>query len=286
MKINFEYPSFNKQSSFEVFLKSQDSQILPLHCHPNYELNLVIEGNGTRYVGNNSEKFEEGDLVLLAPGVPHRWENEGNIKCPYSSLVFHWQEEFLGNAWKFAPEFKNIRMLFELSCKGIKFDKYIGKEIKNKQKELLTLPPFEKCVLLLQLLNDLAKAQEFEILCNNVSLFDNNINNSRIDLVCQYIEKKYSEKITLSEMASLVNMSEGAFSRFFSKTTKKPFFSFLNEYRTKIACNLLKETDMRANEIGYACGYESLQFFYRQFMKYIECSPQTYRKKTQSVAIQ
>src|SRR5690606_6668796 len=121
----------------------------------------------------------------------------------YSSLVFQWQEEFLGNAWKFAPEFTNIRKLFELSCKGIKFDKYIGKEIRNKQEALLTLPAFEKCVLLLQLLNDLAKANEYKVLCDEEPLLDRQFPNSRIDLVCQFIEEKYSEKITLSEIAAL-----------------------------------------------------------------------------------
>ena len=94
MKISFEYPSFNKQSSFDVFLKSQDSEDLPMHCHPNYELNLVIRENGIRYVGENSEKFEEGDLVLLTPGVPHRWVNDDDIKHPYSSLVFICRKNF------------------------------------------------------------------------------------------------------------------------------------------------------------------------------------------------
>jgi AraC-like DNA-binding protein/quercetin dioxygenase-like cupin family protein len=279
MKINFEYPLFNKENSFMIFLKSQESEISPLHCHPNYEMNFVIEGSGTRHVGNNTENFEEGDLILLAPRVPHRWENTCSNQYHYSSLVFQWEEEFLGNAWQSTPEFNNIRKLLELSCKGIKFDKYIGKEIKNKQTDLLTLPPFEKLVLLLQLLNELSKAEEFKVLCDQDFLFKNNVPNARINSVCQFVEERYSEKITLTDVASLVNMSEGAFSRFFSQATKKPFFSFLNEYRAKMACKLLAETDMRANEIGYACGYESLQFFYRQFMKYIECSPQVYRKK-------
>jgi AraC-like DNA-binding protein/quercetin dioxygenase-like cupin family protein len=281
MKINFEYPLFNEKNSFMIFLKNQESEVSPLHCHPNYEMNFVIEGSGTRHVGNNTENFEEGDLILLAPRVPHRWENTCNKQYTYSSLVFQWQEEFLGNAWQSTPEFNSIRKLLELSCKGIKFDKYIGKEIKNKQTDLLTLPPFEKLVLLLQLLNELSKTDEFKVLCDQDLVFNNSIPNTRIKSVCQFVEERYSEKITLTDVASLVNMSEGAFSRFFSQATKKPFFSFLNEYRAKMACKLLAETDMRANEIGYACGYESLQFFYRQFLKYIQCSPQVYRKKIQ-----
>lgn len=278
MKANFEYNLLEKHSS-RIFLKNQISENTPFHYHANYEMNFVIKGHGIRYVGSNKEDFEEDDLILLAPRIPHRWENTCNNKNAYSSLVFQWQEEFLGNAWQSTPEFNNIQKLLNLSCKGIKFDKYIGKEIKKKQTKFLTLPPFEKLVLLLQLLNELSKADEFKVLCDKDFLFNNKLPNTRINSVYNFVEEKYSEKITLSDVASLVNMSEGAFSRFFSQVTKKPFFSFLNEFRAKMACKLLTETDMRANEIGYACGYESLQFFYRQFKKYIQCSPQVYRKK-------
>lgn len=278
MKINFESPLFNKENSFSIFLKNQEPGSPPLHCHPNYEMNFVIEGSGTRNVGNHTEDFEEGDLILLAPGIPHRWENAGNKRYPYSSLVFQWREEFLGDTGLFIPEFKNIRKLFDLSNQGIKFDKSVSKEIKNKQSDFLTLPPFEKLVLLLQLLNEMGKVDEFKVLCDEPSALKYNTPSFRIKTVYDFIKEKYSEKIILSDVASLVNMSECAFSRFFSQATSKPFFSFLNEYRTKVACKLLVETDMRANEIGYACGYESIQFFYRQFLKYTECTPQAYRK--------
>lgn len=277
MRANFEYPLLPKNSS-SIFLKTQGVENAPLHSHPNYEMNFVIKGNGTRYVGNNIGDFEEGDLILLAPSVPHRWQNTSKKQNDYSSLVIQWGENFLGKDWLLTPEFKDIRRLLELSSKGIKFDKYIGKEIKRKQSALLILPPFEKLILLLQLLNELAKSNEFKILCDQEFSFNNHIPNSRIDIICNFIKEKYSEKITLANAAALVNMSEGAFSKFFSQTTKKPFFSFLNEYRIKMACKLLSETDLRANEIGYACGYECLQFFYRQFMKYTGYSPQTYRK--------
>ncbi len=282
MRANFEYPLFPQNSS-SIFLKSQGDENAPLHCHPNYEMNFVIKGQGTRYIGNNIGDFEDGDLILLAPSVPHRWQNSGKKQHNYKSLVIQWGEDFLCKEWLLNPELKDIRRLLELSVKGIKFDKYIGKEIKRKQAGLLILPPFEKLILLLQLLNDLAKSNEFKILCDEEFSFNTHIPNSRLDIICNFIKEKYPEKITLANAASLVNMSEGAFSKFFSQTTKKPFFSFLNEYRIKMARKLLSETDMRANEIGYACGYECLQFFYRQFMKYAECSPQTYRKKGQSL---
>ena len=81
-------------------------------------MNFVIHGHGKRFVGDNTEDFEDNDLILLAPRLPHRW-NTSNKQSAYSSLVFQWKEEFLGNAWNFTPELKNIQKLLGLSSKGI-----------------------------------------------------------------------------------------------------------------------------------------------------------------------
>ena len=43
------------------------------HFHSEYEINLVINGRGERIVGDNIEKFEGTDLVMIGPNVPHRW---------------------------------------------------------------------------------------------------------------------------------------------------------------------------------------------------------------------
>lgn len=279
MKPNFEYPLLKPEDSFRTFLKKQDVQQTPLHYHPNYEMNFVINGLGTRYVGDNIEQFEEGDLILLAPNIPHCWKSTPKSPQPYASLVIQWKDDFLGAGWNNIAEFGHISRLLKLSSKGIKFDKYVANEIRNRQAELLMLPPFEKLLLLLKLLNDLGKTNEFKILSNEELPLENTVYNARIEVVSRYIKERYAEKITLAKVAKLVNMSEGAFSRFFSKTTRKPFFTFLNEYRIRMACKVLAETDMNADEVGYACGYECLQFFYRQFTKYVGCSPQVFRKK-------
>jgi AraC-like DNA-binding protein len=80
-------------------------------------------------------------------------------------------------------------------------------------------------------------------------------------------------------------MTEEYFSRYFSKTMKKPFFEFLNEYKINRACKLLIETDKQISEICYASGFESIPFFYRQFKKFKDCQPKTYRMNYQKVSL-
>lgn len=275
---NFKDSLLKPEETLRAFLKKQEAVQTSFHYHAAYEMNFVIKGLGTRHIGNSTEEFEEGDLILLGPNIPHCWRNNNERQYPYASLVIHWKDNFMGSGWGKILEFENIHRLLSLSNKGIKFDKYIAKEIKHRQSELLMLPPFEKLMLLMQLLNALAQANEFQTLNDKEQPLNCNANYSRIDMVYRFIKEQYAEKISLAQIAALVNMSEGAFSRFFSQTTGKPFFSFLNEYRIKMACKFLTETDMNADETGYACGYESVQFFYRQFSKYVKSTPQAFRK--------
>lgn len=282
MKTNFSQPFETASGSFRAFLKTQDSGKVSHHHHPSFEMNYVIKGEGTRFVGTREDYFEEGDLILLAPGIPHHWANKQKKNAGYSSLVMQWDEGFLGNTWQETPEFQSIGRLLNLSTKGLVFDKSFGKEIKHYQTDLLTLPPFERLILLLRILNEFGKSEDYKMLSEEGFQPKNAIPNSRIEKVLAFVKEKYADKITLKMVSSLVHMSEGAFSRYFSQVCKKPFFTYLNEYRISRSCQLLVETDMRINEIGYACGYDCLQFFYRQFMKYIQCAPQDYRRKFQA----
>jgi len=273
-------PEATDRGSFRTFLKNIDSGTTKTHHHPSYELNLVLKGEGTRYVGTHQDYFEEGDLVLIGPDIPHNWVNKKlNSSAIYSSLVLQWDKKFVDGMCQVTPEFNQIGKLLSLSAKGVVLNKEYGKDIRKRKTDLLNLPPFERIILLLQLLNEFSKSDEYKFLSAEGFNPKKSIPNSRFEKIQSFVEENYSEKISLKTISSVINMSAGAFSRYFSQTFNKPFFTYLNEFRIGKSCNFLETTDMRINEIGYACGYDCLQFFYRQFMKYNNCAPLEYRRK-------
>lgn len=279
MKAVYSQVLLQPENSFKTYVKVSKQFDSPWHYHPEYELTFIINSSGVRYVGNNIENFEKNDLVLLGPNLPHCWKNTGFQKDPCSSLVIQWKEDLLGTNLPVIPEFKNIHTLLQLSQKGLKFSKKIAEDFRKNHKKFLTLQPFNRYISFLGWLNEMSYTNDYTTLCEQGFTSDLNYENSRrINIVYQYLKEHYNKKIVLADVASLINMSEEAFSRFFSKTIQKPFFSFLNEYRINIATKLLIETDMQVAEICYNCGYESLPFFYRQFIKYKNCPPQAYRK--------
>src|SRR3546814_19530298 len=80
MKAHFEQVMSLPENSFKVFLHEVNEFDAPWHYHPEYELTLILQSKGIRYVGNSMENFEEGDLVLLGPNLPHCWKNTEDHK--------------------------------------------------------------------------------------------------------------------------------------------------------------------------------------------------------------
>jgi AraC-like DNA-binding protein len=248
----------------------------PWHYHPEYELTLVLNHHGVRYVGNNIEHFLDHDLVLLGSNLPHTWINSGTEKDNPNAYVIFLHDEFI--RWLNNDQFPNIVQLLDRSSQGIKFSKEVALAIKCKLLELFTADQFERCIILMQILKELAATDDFHLLSTQGFTTELKPTKSdRINTIYQFVSNNYQRKIYLEEVASKVNMSEESFSRFFSKTMMKSFFTFLNEYRISNACKLLIETDKQISEICYKSGFDSIPFFYKQFKRFMNCQPRTFR---------
>ena len=50
----------------------------PWHFHKEYELVYIDKTKGTRFIGDQVSFFDDGDLVLLGPNIPHLYRNSDN----------------------------------------------------------------------------------------------------------------------------------------------------------------------------------------------------------------
>ncbi len=281
MKPAYKSVSQIDSKSFKVIRQDNKQEFdFPWHYHPEFELTFISNTRGIRYVGNNIENFYENDFVLLGSNLPHCWINTSDQSAPSGAVVIYLNQDLV--QWLSNEQFSAIHLLFENSNQGIRFNPCVALKVKSKLYELLNADPFEKYIILLQVLNELSNTTEFRLLSQMGFAYElNPTNNERINAVYQFVRKNYQRKISLAEVAAHVNMSEEYFSRFFSKSLMKSFFSFLNEYRINLACKSLIETDKQVSEICYNAGFESIPFFYRQFKKIKDCPPQAYRLKYQ-----
>ncbi len=275
MKAVYEKVNFQSGSSITAFSVESDRFDAPWHFHPEIELTYVVESRGMRYVGNNLSDFHPGDLILLGSNLPHCWINEEPNTAPSKAIVIQWHAELFHTI----PEFEEIRQLLLKANRGLKLSPRDPEGILQSLSKIAQLKPLQRLLALSHVLFELAtNATASQLAGDSYDSDLSSTTNSRIEIIQQYVRAHYTTKIKLADISNQLNMTEQAFSRFFSKVMNRPFFVFLNEYRCNIASRLLLETDLQVTEIAFKCGYESLPFFYQQFRKFKEHSPREFRK--------
>ena len=122
MKASFESLNSTGSNSFLVRKFEEQRFSAPYHFHPEYELTLITEGFGKRYVGTNMQDYFPGDLVLLGSNLPHCWKTEEKAGILNSeSIVIQFKHDFMGADFFDKPEMKLIQQLLNNSKRGIQF---------------------------------------------------------------------------------------------------------------------------------------------------------------------
>lgn len=278
MKAEYRSISPSLGSSFSTTLFEGKEFIASWHFHPQYELTYILGSSGIRYVGDNMGNFEYGDLVLVGSNLPHCWKTIGEQKEEVRCIIVQWDEEMLED-WLEKKEFQHIKQLLALASRGIRFDFETALKVESKLLNLIDLPPFERLLSFLQILQELAVNANHHFLAGEGFTTNLTIKESeRVNLIYNYVREYYNQQISLDDVSKKIAMNKESFCRFFKKTFRKSFFEFINEYKISMATKMLINTDLTASEIGYEVGYNNLSFFNRQFNKFVKMSPSKYRK--------
>lgn len=99
-----------------------------------------------------------------------------------------------------------------------------------------------------------------------------------IRLACEYVQRHYSEPITLECVCREVGFSVSYFSAFFKKETGESFVHYLTRIRMEHAKELLARTNLPVSQICTQVGYNDLKHFTQTFRKETDLSPGQYRK--------
>ena len=257
----------------------------PVHHHSDFELNLVIGSYGERIVGDSVENISELDLVMTGPNVPHAWFGADDEKRHVVTIQF--SEKFIDSTLLEKRLFKNIKELLYESRRGIVFTRETQEKMKEKILILTKLQGFQTVLAFFSILHELS-VSDHRILTSNKFDSQDIVRTSksrRIAKVCEYIEANYQKQIKLHDVATLVNMSESAFSHFFKKRTRCTYTDYLINMRIAKSCQLLSETTQTVAEICYLCGFENMSNFMRIFKKKKNVSPAKYREFMEQMLI-
>jgi len=282
MQITYEKLVTDENSLFHYQEFLQPRFTSSFHLHDEFELIVILKSHGKLYVGNNVTNFNDGDLFLFAPRLPHCFYNtRGYENCgePAHAVVIFFRKDFLGSSFFEKTEASQLNRLINKSEFGIQIINPPGEIISrivsiNKKRNL------ERLGDLLLIMNEMAGKKDVKLLTGSDNLTALNFSDSKIiNDVYKYVAENFQKKIIFSNAASVANMQKAAFCRYFKRKTKKKFTSFVNETRVMHARKLLEETDKSITEIAFSCGYENISYFNRQFRLYCDLSPNGFREQ-------
>lgn len=95
----------------------------------------------------------------------------------------------------------------------------------------------------------------------------------------EYLDTHYAEKLTLSELADKMYVSQWHLSKLLNGHTKKSFNELLNEARIREAQWLLTDFSLRVGDIAEMVGFVDIAHFSRVFKKYTGLSANEYRNR-------
>lgn len=94
-----------------------------------------------------------------------------------------------------------------------------------------------------------------------------------------YIAAHYMDSnLSLNEISEYIGITASYLSSLFAEVTGQNFSGYLNEFRIEQAKLLLRTTGRTITEVGYKCGFNSVQSFSRSFKKFTRMTPNGYRE--------
>lgn len=284
-EVHRESPPFTDEDLIYVVDRRKDQYTFPIHTHDVYELNFTIGGKGVqRIVGDNIENIDNYDLVLIdGDTLEHGWFNTNNVYInSVREITIQFSKSLISENLLNKRQFASIKQMFVNSKKGISFSLNTILKVKPFILSLTTEENgFRVIIDLLNLLYELSNATDSKILASNTyaNTSEEKCEDGRLAIVLDYIHRNYDKNIHLHDVASMINMSDAGFSRYFKNIMGGVNLTmYIIQYRISKAAWMIIHTDKTISEICYATGFDSLSYFHRQFKVIKGYTPNEFRK--------
>jgi len=256
-----------------------------LHAHPEIQIMLILQSEGTLIAGDYVGRFEAGNLFVIGSNLPHVFRNDqiyyhSGKRLKAHSISLYFNQNYLGEHFWQLDEMGPVRSFVEKAGRGLQV---YGRTKESVEKEILRISKLqgvEKIISFFEILKLLTASRELKPL--SVSHYREGYSESegkRMNNILQFTFQESHRKIYIDEVASIANLSTEAFCRYFKIRTGKTYTNFLNEVRISNACKLLINEDQSIQDVCFQVGFSNLSNFNRVFKKITGKTPSNYMNK-------
>lgn len=251
------------------------------HHHPEYELTLTLNSRGQRFIGDHIGAYDDGDLVLIGPYLPHTWSSidKPDPAQPHIALVMWFLPDWADHLTAKFPELRSVGAMLARAATGLHFSPATAATARPLIENLFSRPPTERFLLLLQVLSLLAADRDATPLAATApNATSPSADRTRIDRVLDHIHAHFAEPITIAALSDIAALSPSGLHRTFLRHTHQTVSQYLIRLRIGRACALLSATNLPIGQIAGDIGYDSPANFNRQFKALKGATPRQYRQ--------
>lgn len=284
MKPFLEKVTSADDSSWTMLNRRLDDTIpFEWHHHPEYELTLTLNSRGQRFVGDHIGTYDDADLVLLGPNLPHTWSSTSkvNADAPHVAQVMWFKPDWADGLITTLTELAPVANLLDRADAGLKFTPETTALVRPTIEAIFDKPPSERLLSLLDVLLQLSSAKDAEALSSPTHRSTNitSPDQTRIDRVLEYIHANYTGKLNVDDLADLAALSPSGFHRLFRRHTRLTLTQYITRLRIGEACAQLTRTERPIAHIADSVGYHALANFNRQFRALKQITPRDFRNR-------
>lgn len=273
-------------TQFPVAAYTEDLVSEPIywHWHKEWEIGVVIEGEGIYALDNKQYRLKKGDCFVANSEVLHAGWPSGQTEDALMHVnVFHprivggsietvfWQKYVLpmmeNKSFRSVvlvdddPNKETLASLIEAVWQHCQ-DKEVGYEfaVRNALSDLMLL------------VYKLYKEEPGYVSAKVTR------DEARIKSMMTYIHEHYGEDISLSQLADCARISESECLRCFKRVIGMSPIQYVKYHRIQNAKILLANTTEKIVNIGIQCGFQDMSYFSKTFQQECGCTPSEYRK--------
>jgi AraC-like DNA-binding protein len=248
--------------------------------HPEYEIHLVRNASGVALVGDHIGHFGAGHLTVVGSGLPHDWVTvvAPGTQILKRDIVVQFDPARIRAAASVLPELSEVEPFLRKGLRGLSFHGETRRVAAAILEEMGRMSALDRLSQFLRLLHLLSVSDDYEILSSETFMPTLDLSAlAAIQRALGFIHQSFTRDIALGDVASMVSMSETAFSRFFKKNTGNTFTEHITSLRIAEACKLLSDTGTAITDICFEVGYSNISNFNRKFKERRGMTPSRYR---------
>jgi AraC-like DNA-binding protein len=280
---------FTRNSAFSIdYLNSGKESRKPIgDSHDSFELAFFIRADIDIFVEDTKYHIQDGDILLINPFDIHRIFYNPNHD--YTRYVLQFKASFIHDLLV-AMGLLSLQKALQLKKnKRVSLDIKTRIQVEERFRVLLEsyshLPLQgedllceavlkQELILLLIKYDSLSKAQRPLRVSRQLD--------QQMREIIYYIDEQYMNPIQLEDLEQIFGKSKYYISHFFRESTRFTVIEYLQYRRVVEAQKKLVLSPDPIIEIGFDCGFQSLQHFYRVFKKISGKTPAQYRKENRS----